>query len=280
MGTDAAWHAPMVQQLSQFFRDQPDAKAFILTGSLAKGKVLADGWSDIDAGIVLADGALDRYTRSTGWLRPLGQVVGIERHDHPQGRTLRVCLEGVRRLDLTFVAESALGAPSSWARNSLYPSFVVLWTRIPGLETRIAALPEPVLVQELPREEIEEMIDAFWLKASVAITKVVRDDLLIGLHLALDLARDCIHLQMMLRDRERGTAIHRTGGWGNELVGRFSRDGQGDSGEAVLDLVASSCELFDELALDLVPGYSPRGPLLYPGIEWARRACSARAETG
>ena len=280
MGTEAAWQAPVVEQLSRFFRNQPDARAFVLTGSLADGETQPDRWSDIDAGIVLADGALEHYAGSTGWLRPLGRIAGLERHEHPRGSTLRVCLEGLRRLDLAFIAESALNCPSSWDRNPFYPSFVVLWSDLPGLEMQLASLPLPAEYRDPPRKEVEAIVDAFWLRAAVATTKVVRDDLLIGLHLALDLARDCLLLQMMRRDRERGTAIHHTGGWDNALVGRISWDGQRDSGEAILDLIASSCGVFDELAADLLPGYCQRGPLLYPGIESARRACSGRVGTG
>ena len=95
MAPEAGWQAPIVEQLSQFFQREQDARAFVLTGSLADAEIQPDRWSDIDAGIVLVDGALDRYTRSTGWLRPLGQIVGLERHEHPLGRTLRVCLEGL-----------------------------------------------------------------------------------------------------------------------------------------------------------------------------------------
>jgi hypothetical protein len=279
METDAAWHDPIVEQLSQFFRKEPDAKAFVLTGSLADGEIQPDRWSDIDAGIVLANGALDRYTSSSGWLRPLGQIVGLERHEHPLGRTLRVCLEGLRRLDLSFVPEPALGEPSSWIGNPFYPPFVVLWSDLPGLEMQLAALGQPAECRKPPREKTEELVDAFWLKAAVATTKVVRDDLLIGSHLAFDLARDCLVLQMMRRDRQMRTEIHRTGGWGNELAARLSWGGQGNSAEAILHLVGSSCEVFDELAPDLVPGYNRRGSLLYPSIESARAICAARVET-
>ena len=85
---------------------------------------------------------------------------------------------------------------------------------------------------------------------------------------------------MMRRDRQAGTAIHRTGGWGNELAARLFWGGRGNSAEAILDLVRSSCEIFDELAPDLLPGYNRRGPLVYPSIESARAICAARAETG
>ena len=123
------------------------------------------------------------------------------------------------------------------------------------------------------------MADHFWFKAAVAITKVVRNDLLIGLHLALDLTRDCLVLQMIRRDREKRTKNHRIGGWGNELVARFSWDGQKCSPVKILDLITRSCETFDELALRLSPSYSQRGPLLFSIIELARDACLEQIES-
>jgi hypothetical protein len=280
MGTEAAWQAPVVEELSRFFRNEPAAKAFVLCGSLAAGEIRQDRWSDIDACIVVTDRALARYYLCTGWLQPLCQVVGLERHEHPSMRTLRVCLEDLRRLDLTFISESALNQPSLWARNPFYPSFVVFWSELPGLEMQLASLPQPAVVQDLPRKEIEAMVDAFWLREAVATTKVARNDLLIGLPLALDLARDCLLLQMMRRDRKKGTRIHRTGGWGNELASRFSWDGQEDFGAGILALARATCEALDELVPEWLPDYESRGLFLFPSIESAKTISAARAEIG
>jgi hypothetical protein len=115
------------------------------------------------------------------------------------------------------------------------------------------------------------MADEFWFKAALAIVKVARNDLLIALHLALDLARDDLALQMIRRDQAKRTTVHRTGGWGNELITRFSWNSQEGSGEEILNLISSSCEVFDELASELLPGYTQRGPLLFPKIESAKQ---------
>ena len=100
MGTEAAWHAPVAEQLSRFFRNEPDVKAFVLTGSLAAGEIQQDEWSDLDACIVVADRVLERYCLCTDWLRSLGQIVGKATHERHLTRTLHVCLEGSRRLDI------------------------------------------------------------------------------------------------------------------------------------------------------------------------------------
>jgi hypothetical protein len=47
--------------------------------------------------------------------------------------------------------------------------------------------------------------------AALAAAKLGRGDLLIGLHLTLDLMRSCLVQAMLLRDRDLGTRIHRFG---------------------------------------------------------------------
>jgi len=280
MRDEPTWHARIVEHLSQLFGKEPDARAFVLSGSLAAAEVQEDVWSDVDAQIILADHALDRYYLSIAWLYPFGRLVGVERHENHLTRTLRVCLEGFQRFDLVFIAESALQNPSLWDRNPFHPSCVVVWSKLPDLETCIASLPLPAEYQDVPREEIERMVDEFWFKAAVAIAKVVRNDLLIGLHLALDLTRDSLVLQMIRRDREKRTTIHRTGGWGNELVARFSWNGQEGSGEEILNLIRLSCEIFEKLASEILPSYNQRGLLLFPSIESAKQICYARTKSG
>ncbi len=102
---------------------------------------------------------------------------------------------------------------------------------------------------------------------------MVRNDLLIGFHLALDLTRDTLVLQMMRRDQKKGTRIHRVGGWGHDIVDCFSWNASARAPLAILDLIARSGEAFDALASRLSSTYVERGPLLLPVIESARDAC-------
>jgi len=271
-----SWHRQVIEQLSQLFEDDPDARAFVLYGSLADADIHEDFWSDVDAVVILAEDAVDRYTLSAAWLTPLGRLVGAERHQAALSSTLRVCLEGFRRFDLTFIAESALRSHMLWKRSPFPSARVVLWSRLPDLETLIASLPAPPQYQDSADNEIESMVDAFWFKASAAVTRVARNDLLVGLHLALGLAQDCLVLQMMRCDRAKKSTIHRSGGWGNDLAARFFLNGRDESGGAVLNLIRLCCEVFDSLAITILPGYSQRSPLLLPAIEAAEKVCLNR----
>lgn len=269
------WQARAIERLSEHFKADPDARAFIVTGSLADTSVEEDLWSDVDVKVIMADHAVDRYYLSVAWLQPFGQIIGAERHEDRFTRTLRVCLEGFQRFDLVFVAESALEKPPAQDEDLFPPPCALVWSKVSDLEARMASRqPAPATYQEISEAEIDRMAESFWFKAAVAITKVMRNDLLIGLHLALDLVRDCLVLQMMRRDREKRTRVHRTGGWGNDLIDRFSWEQQEHSPLKILDIVAQSGALFDDLAADLSPGYRRRWPLLSPSLEAARETCN------
>ncbi|MGC9394138.1 MAG: aminoglycoside 6-adenylyltransferase [Anaerolineae bacterium] len=264
------WQTHALEQLGQYFAAEPDARAFVLTGSLAKADIEPDFWSDIDAKIILADQAIDRYYASLAWLQPFGQLIGVERHAGPSTKTLRVCLEGFQRFDLVFIPESALQSLKAEDEPLFRQPCTIIWSRLPGLEKYIAPYPASIIYEDVADATVANMADHFWFKAAVAITKVMRNDLLIGLHLALDLARDCLVLQMLRRDRALRTTIHRTGGWGNAWVEQFSWDSQECSKVKTLDLIIRSCTSFDELAAMLSPGYTARWPLLSPAIAHAR----------
>lgn len=276
MNNAHTWQTSALEQLSQYFAAEPDAKAFVLTGSLAAPDITPDFWrtpdfwSDVDVKIILADQAIDHYFTSLTWLHSFGQLIGVERHAGPSAKTLRVCLEGFKRFDFVFIPESALQSRAAGEEPLFRQPCTILWSRLPELDKHIAPSPTPAAYQDVTGDTMASIVEHFWFKAAVAITKVMRNDLLIGLHLALDLARDCLLLQMLRRDRALRTTIHCTGGWGNTWVERFAWDGPECAEVKILDLIARSCKGFDELAATLAPDYTPRWPLLSPAIARAK----------
>jgi hypothetical protein len=270
MNDSNTWQTHALAQLSQYFAADPDAKALVLTGSLAAADITPDFWSDIDVKIILADQALERYYTSLAWLQPFGQLIGAERHASPSTKTLRVCLAGFQRFDLVFIPESAVQSLTEGGEPLFHQPCILIWSKVPGLEKHIASSPPATIHEDVTGAAIANMADPFWLKAAVAITKVMRNDLLVGLHLALDLARDCLVLQMLRRDQALRTTVHRTGGWGNAEVEQFRWDSSECSEVKILDLIARSCTAFDELAAMLSPEYTTRWPLLSPAIARAK----------
>ena len=282
MAMTSDWHQGLIEEIGAFFEQDADARAVVVGGSVADPAVAQDTWSDVDVKVVLADAAVGRYFPATDWLERFGKhdsaVIGVERHDGALTKTLRVCLDDYRRLDVVLVPESSLAEPSFWSHGSLQAAYAIVWSRLPGLAELLAQVPEPDPFVPASEADVLAMADPFWFQAAVAIGKVMRDDLLIGAHMALDLARTCLVLQMMRRDREKGTNVHRTGGWGNEAVGMVwpGAAGQGSApginAREILDLVERSCEAFDTLAADLAPSYVPRAELMRPAIDAGREA--------
>lgn len=109
------------------------------------------------------------------------------------------------------------------------------------------------------------MVDHFWFKAMLASYKVIRNDRLIALHLALDLVRDCCVVAMMLRDRAEGTNIHREGGTGNNVVANLESACSACTVTGILDIIEQSGVQFDQLASQWSEGYREKR---YPLIEW------------
>jgi hypothetical protein len=104
------------------------------------------------------------------------------------------------------------------------------------------------------------------------VTKVARDDLLIALHLALDLTRDCCVLAMLLRDRAAGTNYHRHGGIGNDFVKQLQTTEFSYDAPGILDGIERSCIAFDTLATQWSSEYENNCQPLLTAIRRARRS--------
>jgi hypothetical protein len=267
----AAWQDEWLAQLSALFEGDEGALALVLGGSMASADGSADDWSDVDLTIILSDAALERYYGSSTWLAGLGTVMAEDRVAHSSTKTLRVCLTPFRRLDLTFIPESALASASSWEFNPFPGACRILWSRIPDLEGLIRAIPPAKEFADAAEAQLSRMEESFWFKATLAIAKAARNDLLVALHLALDLQRDCLALQMLLRDRSLRRNVHRTGGppW-NKIVAELLTQKHTDAVQNALDIVERRCACFDALAAEVSPSHRARSPSLALAIERAR----------
>lgn len=265
------WQRALINDLVALLRPDRDMVALVLGGSTVVGGQKADEWSDVDVLLVVNEGALRRFHPALDWLTPLGEVYAFSQSATPISRTTRICFADFRRLDVVITTEAGLAevAPgwSAETETLFSRSQVVDWV-LADTYTR----PAPPLISD---EQFAALVNDFWFKAMLALTKVVRDDLLIALHLTLDLVRDCCVLAMLLRDRAEGTNIHRGGGIGNDAVARLEPTRQPYTASGILDSLEQSAVAFDELAARWTIGYeAKRGPLL-AAIGKAREAWRA-----
>ena len=94
--------------------------------------------------------------------------------------------------------------------------------------------------------------------AALAAAKLGRGDHLIGYHLTLDLLRTCLVQAMLLRDRDLGTTVHRTGSDRDAMASEVAGVAAGSL--AVLPrptIVERAVALYAQWRSELEPGYRP-----------------------
>ena len=276
---DQGWQHSLLDDLSAGLRTLEGVKALVLTGSLADDALTSDEWSDIDLTAIVADDAIDDLCSQLSWLQRHGEVLGLERHHKPEAMTLRVCFAPCKRVDISLVPESVLGRAT--ARRDAAPcrAHVLLWSKTPEADQFLPRLfPKPAF-DGISERSVVGISKTFWFKASIAMAKTVRNDLLVALHLALDLVRDCLVLQMIRRDRELGTDVHRVGGFGNDIVSRLYQTVGGASPLEILRIVRRSTLVADELLSDLLPSYTPRAASFFPALRRTELECGTRIES-
>jgi len=188
----------------------------------------------------------------------------------------RVCFTDFRRIDLVIICESVV-AQQNWS-SKFSGGTRLLFSRESSVERLLAMTqvqPPPPLITP---DEFERMLQQFWYKAVMATTKVVRNDLLIALHLALELLQECCVLQMLLRDRVSGTNQHRDGGIGNVFVTQLEGMPPTYSAVSILDMLEQSSRLFDALAKQWSDLYVERHAELRELLEQARQTLAGQLD--
>jgi hypothetical protein len=182
-------------------------------------------------------------------------------------------------MDIVFVPESALDDFCSWLNQPIQRQFQVLFARIPFPETRPQTEPNANAWINPSDNQLHAISNDFWFKGIsndfwfkgiLGVYKVVRNDLLIALHLALDLIRDCLVLRMMLRDRAKGTNHHRIGDFGNQELQTLKIPSPEFSSAGILTSIGYSGEIFDQLAKELSKEHIEGQFLLQEAIQRAR----------
>ncbi|GAB3743734.1 hypothetical protein [Microlunatus parietis] len=91
-----------------------------------------------------------------------------------------------------------------------------------------------------------------------AAAKLGRGDRLIGLHLTLELVRHCLVQAMLLRDRDQGTTIHRSGSARDALADEIAGLDLDDLGVTPRpNVVERTVDLYARWRSELEPDYRP-----------------------
>lgn len=260
----------VLQRLEALLAQHDDVQALVLFGSQAAN--VHDEWSDVDVLAVMQTLNWATAERVGHALSQVRRVFSKHLHDHEDGHfTLRWCYTTFERVDLVLWDIEVLdGGPIP-----ITPPYRVLFNDTvleeeALLEPVAPPIPDVELYQDLLKSHTQTLRD----NAITALVKVVRGDLLIALHLALDNLRIVLVLHMQLRDIQTGTTVHRTGGRSTELV--LNMPAFPNSAEGIIDRLHYAAKHFDRLAREIDPTYKgDNGPLL-DAIRVARQQIRVR----
>lgn len=264
------WQENMLDDLISYFELNEDVRGLLLFGSLSNPEAHPDDWSDIDVLVILKDGKIDEYFPTVKWITQFGPLYTYSQSVDAYTCTTRACFENFSRIDFVITSEGKLAEINNWPSIPFASVANVLFSR----STAIDQIVHQPFVQHpaspTTEEQFLELVRSFRFKSMLAVYKVVRNDLLIALHLAHDLVRDCCVLAMIIRDRAAGTNIHRQGGIGNQVVLQLEGTQQPFTSTGILDSIKASHEVFETLALEWSSSYHEDRQLLFSWIEKAK----------
>ena len=263
------WQADLLDKLVSYFEPNQDVLGLLLFGSYSRGENHHDYWSDIDLLVVVKNEKLETFFPTIEWIRSFGGLYTCDQSFDEFKGTTRACFEDFRRVDFVITTEEKLVKIDEWSSVPFAAGARILFSRsqVVAEVSRSGNLQRKLT--PVTEDQFLEMVRKFRFKSMLAVDKVVRNDLLIALHLSLDLIRDCSVLGMMLRDRRTGTNIHKEGGVGNQLAAQLQMTQKPFTSLGILDSIKESNQVFETLASEWSSDYQENRQMLF---EWIERA--------
>jgi hypothetical protein len=263
------WHEVMLDNLISYFETKEDVLGVLLFGSLSNPELPQDYWSDIDLLVVVKDDQLDKFFPPIKWIDFFGELYTYDQSSDGYKYTTRVCFDNFNRVDFVFTTEEQLASIDDWPSIPFASGIEIIFSRSAIINQMARRSYPQQRMQPAAERQFIELVRDFRFKSMLAIYKVVRDDLLIALHLAQDLIRDCCVLGMMLRDRKLGTTVHKHGGPGNQLVVALEKAQQSFKSSGILESIKESNLIFEKLAREWSNEYQDN---LQPLLNWIDKA--------
>jgi len=273
------WQRNLLDALMAYFETNEDVLGLLLFGSCSKPDFPRDDWSDLDILVVVKDDKIDEFFPAVEWITTFGRLYTYSQSSDVFKFVTRLCFENFNRIDFVITTEEKLANVNQWPSVPFFAGTKALLSRSKVVEEIASQGSFPYILSLRTEDQFLELVRNFRFKSMQAVYKVVRNDLLIALHLTQDLIRDCCVLGMMLRDRATGTAIHKHGGSGNELVAQLDTGRNPFTSMGILDSIRESNELFEKLAGEWSNTYQENRQILLDWIEKAKAALGEQKST-
>ncbi|WP_143473550.1 nucleotidyltransferase domain-containing protein [Flavilitoribacter nigricans] len=238
-------------QLIEAFLREFDGRlaAVALYGSKVEPE-FTDRWSDTDLILVFRPEEQPKLRALNELVSRLGRILGREVHHQTGKLVARYVIQSgptIEALDL-----SVFGYDQWLAEKTVSPGpHRLLWGKFPERKGALDA-------DGSPAPYSAAAIDANWFLYYECVKKLKRRDNLIGLHLLLKLMQENLVLEMIARDEETGTNIHRFGG--NEPVRWLSglHKLEADNTALLLENLRQLSAWYDQQLLNRIPDYESR----------------------
>lgn len=253
------WQEEALPKLVNILKEKEEVECIILKGSYADDQITIDKWSDIDLLIFVDDNNIKDLFNNKELLSSFGNVFALVQVESPTSMVLRICFDTLVRFDLIFMKTSYLKNAHDLEAGLFDRKHKVLYSKVESINQIILNAPKSSPFSPCSPEEFNNIADKFWLLAVIAINKLVRGDYLIASHLALEMTQDCIVLQMISRDKEKGTNVHRTGEFEFvEILDKIKGIMKEDQAIKIIEIIKESCKTYDELATRYSKAYKSR----------------------
>jgi len=228
------WQPVAAVKMANFIKDILPVNEIIFDGSVVDPNSL-DVFSDVDMKILLAyNDSLNIKSFIQELPKQFYPVFGYEIHNYNEHDVLRLCFENGWCFDFTFV----------------YP------------QPRESQTADSYFFNK-----VDSVINQFWFLSVGVLTKLGRNDFLIASHLALELCQLIIVIQMLIRDDEKKTNIHRFGDGEDVPVLRSLVSNERDSfsmetKNEILNILFNASKGMDKIASTVFPEYIERSEKL------------------
>jgi hypothetical protein len=228
------WQPTAADKMANFIKDFLPVNEIIFNGSIVEPNTL-DMFSDVDMKILLSD---NTSLNIANFIQALPEqffpVFGYEIHNHNEHDVLRLCFENGWRFDFTFI----------------YP------------QPRESQATDSHFFYKL-----DSVTNQFWFLAVSVLIRLGRNDFLIAAHLALELCQLNIVIQMLIRDEEKKTNIHRYGDGEDvpvlhSLLPNERNDFSQETKSEILNVLFASAKQMDKILLAAFPKYKERSEKL------------------
>lgn len=264
------WREEATEKLKTNFQENNDIIALSIFGSTSNKKNKSDFWSDVDGLLVVKDEAYDKYSTNLNWIKFFGEIYAYQYNSDENTKTFRLVFEDFRKLDLIIIKQSAVNSMIQPNASPYWKDINVLFSKSDEIEQKIKNSKKEISEGCFDEQQFKDLVNNFWFIASSALYKTFRNDLLIAQHLSLDLFKDCLLLGMILRDRETGTNIHKTGGIGNDIAKDMNICLENITQFNIINLIDSCGKEFDQLCIRWNKDFLSKYPVLSQYIQKAR----------